>query len=174
MLTTATTAHTTAKAAEAVATGATATATGVDAAAQTAAAVAAIPVIAANKLATASYMELAAAAYFAAHAYIPFAGFGIAAGFVTAATAMTEAIGVMPFADGGVLYGPTLGLMGEYPGASHNPEVVAPLDKLRGMLQSNSVAVGGEFRVKGRDLVATIANETRITSKSGRRTNIKI
>lgn len=174
LLTTATTAHTTAKAAEAVATGASATATGVDAAAQTAAAAAAIPVIAANKLATASYMELAAAAYFAAHAYIPFAGFGIAAGFVTAATAMTEAIGVMPFAKGGVISGPTLGLMGEYPGASHNPEVVAPLDKLRGMLQSNSVAVGGEFRVKGRDLVATIANETRITSKSGRRTNIKI
>ena len=174
LLTTATTAHTTAKAAEAVATGATATATGVDAAAQTAAAVAAIPVIAANKLATASYMELAAAAYFAAHAYIPFAGFGIAAGFVTAATAMTEAIGVMPFADGGVIYGPTLGLMGEYPGASHNPEVVAPLDKLRGMLKSNSVAVGGKLVARGRELVAVIANETRITSKSGRRTNIKI
>ena len=174
LLTTATTAHTTATAAEAVATGATATATGVDAAAQTAAAVAAIPVIAANKLATASYMELAAAAYFAAHAYIPFAGFGIAAGFVTAATAMTEAIGVMPFADGGVISGPTLGLMGEYPGASHNPEVVAPLDKLRGMLQSNSVAVGGKLVARGRELVAVIANETRITSKSGRRTNIKI
>lgn len=174
LLTTATTAHTTAKAAEAVATGTTATATGVDSAAQTAAAVAAVPVIAANKLATASYMELAAAAYFAAHAYIPFAGFGIAAGFVTAATSMTEAIGVMPFADGGVLYGPTLGLMGEYPGASHNPEVVAPLDKLRGMLKSNSVAVGGKLVARGRELVAVIANETRITSKSGRRTNIKI
>ena len=174
MLTTATTAHTAAKTAEAVATGATATATGVDTAAQAAAAVAAIPVIAANKLATASYMELAAAAYFAAHAYIPFAGFGIAAGFVADATAMTEAIGVMPFANGGVISGPTLGLMGEYPGASNNPEVVAPLDKLRGMLKTNSVAVGGEFKVRGRDLVASIANETRITSKSGKRTSIKI
>jgi len=51
---------------------------------------------------------------------------------------------------------------------------VAPLDKLRGMLKSNNVAVGGEFRVKGRDLVATIANETRISSKSGHRTNIKL
>lgn len=96
MLSVATTAHTTAKTAESVAMG---VATG----AQTAEAVAAetnaaaqIPVIAANKLATASYMELAAAAYFAAHASIPFAGFGIASGFVTAATAMVQAIGVMP------------------------------------------------------------------------------
>lgn len=167
MLTTATTAHTTAKTAEAVATNAS---TG----AASAAAAATVPVIAANKSATASYMELAAAAYFAAHAYIPFAGFEIAAGFVAAATAVTESIGVTPFADGGVISGPTLGLMGEYPGASSNPEVVAPLDKLRGMLKTNSVAVGGEFKVRGRDLVASIANETRITSKSGKRTSIKI
>ena len=31
------------------------------------------------------------------------------------------------FADGGVVYGPTLGLVGEYAGASSNPEVIAPL-----------------------------------------------
>jgi len=174
LLTTATTAHAAAKTAEAVATGATATATGIDAAAQAAAAVAILPVIVANKLATASFMELASAEYFAAHASLPFVGFGIAAGFVAAATTITQGIGVMPFANGGVISGPTLGLMGEYPGASNNPEVVAPLDKLRGMLKSNNVAVGGEFRVKGRDLVATIANETRISSKSGHRTNIKL
>ena len=36
-----------------------------------------------------------------------------------------------PFADGGVVYGPTLGLVGEYPGARTNPEVIAPLDKLK-------------------------------------------
>ena len=95
-------------------------------------------------------MELAAAAYFAAHAYIPFAGFGIASGFVTAATAMVQAIGVMPFADGGIVSGPTVGLIGEYAGASNNPEVVAPLDKLRGML--NPVGEpGGEvvFKISG-------------------------
>lgn len=98
MLTTASTAHAAAKTGEAAATTATATAQGVETAAQTAAAVAMIPVIVANKLATASYMELASAMYFAAHASIPFAGFGIAAGFVSAATAMVEAVGVMPFA----------------------------------------------------------------------------
>ena len=105
MLTTASTAHAAAKTGEAAATTATATAQGVETAAQTAAAVAMIPVIVANKLATASYMELASAMYFAAHASIPFAGFGIAAGFVSAATAMVEAVGVMPFANGGVVSG---------------------------------------------------------------------
>lgn len=153
-----------------------------NAGAQTASAVAAeanaaaqIPVIAANKLATASFMELAAAAYFAAHAYIPFAGFGIASGFVTAATAMVQAIGVMPFADGGIVSGPTVGLIGEYAGASSNPEVIAPLDKLRGMLKPAGapVIVGGTLRASGRDLVCVLANETRIASKSGRKTNIK-
>ena len=55
---------------------------------------------------------MAAAAYFAAHAYIPFAGFGIAAGFVssmmaamTAQTAVSAAIAA--FADGGIISGST-------------------------------------------------------------------
>lgn len=34
------------------------------------------------------------------------------------------------FANGGIISGPTLGLMGEYAGAKNNPEVVAPLSKL--------------------------------------------
>ena len=176
MLSIATTAHTTAKTAESVAMG---VATG----AQTAEAVAAetnaaaqIPVIAANKLATASYMELAAAAYFAAHAFIPFAGFGIASVFVTAATAMVQAIGAMPFANGGIVSGPTVGLIGEYAGASNNPEVVAPLDKLRGMLNpaGEPVIIGGTLRAAGREIICVLANETRIASKSGKRTNIKL
>lgn len=162
---------TVAKTEEAVSTGAAVAAATAETAAQPAMAAALIPVIVANKAATASFMELAAASYFAAHAYIPFAGFGIATGFVAAATAATQAVGLMPFANGGIISGPTIGLMGEYPGASSNPEVVAPLDKLRGMLQTNSVAVGGEFKLSGRDLVAVLANETRLSS---RKTNIKI
>lgn len=105
LLTTATHAHTAAKAAEAVATGASTTATATDATGKAVDAAATIPVVAANKLATASFLELASASYFAAHAYIPFAGFGIAAGFVTAAVAMTEAVGMMAFATGGIVPG---------------------------------------------------------------------
>lgn len=172
MLTTASTAHAAAKTGEAAATTATATAQGVETAAQTSAAAAMIPVIVANKLATASYMELASAMYFAAHASIPFAGFGIAAGFVSAATAMVEAVGVMPFANGGVVSGPTLALVGEYAGASNNPEVIAPLDKLRSMIQPQG-GIGGKvrFEIEGRKLVGVISNTTRVAAKSGRKSN---
>lgn len=172
MLTTASTAHAAAKTGEAAATTATATAQGVETAAQTAAAVAMVPVIAANKLATASYMELAAAMFFAAHASIPFVGFGIASGFVSAATAMVETIGIMPFAKGGVVSGPTLALVGEYAGASNNPEVIAPLDKLRSMIQPQG-GIGGNvrFEIEGRKLVGVISNTTRVAAKSGRKSN---
>lgn len=172
MLTTASTAHAAAKTGEAAATTATATAQGVETAAQTAAAAAMVPVIAANKLATASYMELAAAMFFAAHASIPFVGFGIASGFVSAATTMVEAIGVMPFAKGGVVSGPTLALVGEYAGASNNPEVIAPLDKLRSMIQPQG-GIGGNvrFEIEGRKLVGVISNTTRVAAKSGRKSN---
>lgn len=175
MLTTASTAHAAAKTGEATAATATATAQTAETATQTAAAVAMIPVIAANKLATASYMELASAMYFAAHASIPFAGFGIAAGFVSAATAMVEAVGVMPFAKGGVVSGPTLALVGEYAGASNNPEVIAPLDKLRSMIQPQGADIGGKvrFEIEGRKLVGVISNETRIAAKSGKKSNFK-
>lgn len=37
-----------------------------------------------------------------------------------------EAPQIPTFANGGVLTGPTVGLMGEYPGASNNPEIVTP------------------------------------------------
>lgn len=175
MLTAASTAHAAAKTGEAAATTATATAQGVETATQEVAAAAIIPVIVANKLATASYMELASAMYFAAHASIPFAGFGIAAGFVSAATAMVQAIGVMPFANGGVVSGPTLALVGEYAGASNNPEVIAPLDKLRSMIQPQGAGIGGNvrFEIEGRKLVGVISNETRLAAKSGRKSNIK-
>ena len=134
MLRVVTVAHTSAKTAESAAIGMATGAQAAEAVAAEGAAAAQLPVIAANKLATASYMELAASSFFAAHAAIPFAGFGIAAGFSTAAVSMVEAIGVTPFAEGGVVSGPTVGLIGEYAGATRNPEVVAPLDRLRGMI----------------------------------------
>jgi hypothetical protein len=47
---------------------------------------------------------------------------------------------VTAFANGGMVYGPTNALIGEYSGAKNNPEVVAPLNKLRGMLGGNNFA----------------------------------
>jgi hypothetical protein len=57
------------------------------------------------------------------------------------------------FADGGIVSGPTYGLMGEYPGAKHNPEVVAPLDKLKSMIGGGG---NGEFVLRGNDLVLAL------------------
>ncbi len=167
MLSMATTAHTAAKSAEATAIGVSSGAQTAEAMTSEAAAAAQIPVIAANKLATASYMELAAAAYFAAHASIPFAGFGIASGFVASATAMVEAIGVMPFADGGIVSGPTIGLIGEYAGAKNNPEVIAPLDKLRNLIEPKD-SIGGKvtFHIAGRTLVGILEKETNLKNRS--------
>lgn len=91
-------------------------------------------------------------------------------------TAIVSSVKSLPaFANGGIVSGPTVGLIGEYAGASNNPEVVAPLGKLRGMLNpvGAPVIVGGTLRASGRDLVCVLANETRIASKSGLRTNIK-
>lgn len=80
------------------------------------------------------------------------------------------------FADGGVVSGPTLALVGEYAGAGSNPEVIAPLDRLRTMLNPPVGAQLGavRFEIEGRRLVGVLANETRTASKSGRRSGIVV
>lgn len=77
-------------------------------------------------------------------------------------TAVVAQFARMPkFAEGGMVYGPTLGLFGEYAGASTNPEVVAPLDRLRSLIGETS---GGdahvEFSIKGRRLVGVMERES--------------
>ena len=66
---------------------------------------------------------------------------------------------IAAFANGGIVSGPTLGLMGEYAGARSNPEVIAPLDRLKNMIgdrQAQQVNVGGEFKLQGQDLVVAL------------------
>ena len=61
-----------------------------------------------------------------------------------------------------------MGLVGEYPGARQNPEVIAPLNKLQGMIgksrEGGNINVTGEVRVDGQDLLIAIerANETAV------------
>jgi hypothetical protein len=74
--------------------------------------------------------------------------------------------GPREFAKGGIVSTPTLGLVGEYPGARSNPEVIAPLDKLKSMIGergASHVQVGGQFTLKGQDLVVALqrANNNR-------------
>lgn len=59
--------------------------------------------------------------------------------------------GATPMADGGIVSGPSHILAGEYPGAKSNPEVIAPLSKLKGMMGGGNLSA----RVSGRDLLFT-------------------
>ena len=70
------------------------------------------------------------------------------------------------FANGGIVSSPTLGLVGEYSGARSNPEVIAPLDRLKsipGDTGGGNVNVSGQFRLDGQDLVVALerANKQR-------------
>lgn len=51
------------------------------------------------------------------------------------ATMISTVKSMAAFADGGIVSGKTFGLVGEYPGASTNPEVISPLDKLKDLLK---------------------------------------
>jgi uncharacterized membrane protein len=72
-------------------------------------------------------------------------------------SSMKKGPSVPAFAEGGIVSGPTLGLMGEYPNARSNPEVIAPLDKLKGMLKSNdSSGFVASTSIQGRDLAIVL------------------
>lgn len=64
------------------------------------------------------------------------------------------------FATGGVISGPTLALVGEYAGASNNPEVIAPLSKLKALIEPSSSLNGLrlETKIKGKDLYIALRN----------------
>jgi hypothetical protein len=63
------------------------------------------------------------------------------------------------FANGGIISGPTMGLMGEYPGAASNPEVVAPLDKLKDLIGGGTGTL--EARISGNDLLILMNKASR-------------
>jgi hypothetical protein len=71
---------------------------------------------------------------------------------------------VKKFADGGIISGPTMGLMGEYPGARTNPEVVAPLDKLKDMIGGGG---GGTFMLRGQDLLLSVNRAQKASNLKG-------
>jgi hypothetical protein len=75
------------------------------------------------------------------------------------------------FADGGIVSGPVNALVGEYAGARSNPEVIAPLDKLKSMLGDS---VGGDMRsiqvegkIKGQDIILQNARATNYRNRRG-------
>ena len=100
-----------------------------------------------------------------AMASIPYVGPILA---IAAVASILATLATLPkFANGGLVYGPTVGLMGEYSGASNNPEVIAPLNKLRSLLGEGG---GGrsevKFRIEGRELVGIMNKQNNIYTRS--------
>jgi hypothetical protein len=90
---------------------------------------------------------------------------GIAA--VAAGTALKSKINnnkATAFANGGIVSGPTMGLVGEYPGAQSNPEVIAPLDKLKEMIGGGG---GGMFVLRGQDLLLSVNRAQKASNLKG-------
>ncbi len=98
-------------------------------------------------------------------ASIPWVGAAMA---VAAAASMIAAFAAIPkFASGAIAYGPTLGMFGEYAGAASNPEVVAPLNRLRSLLGADAAGARElKFKIAGRDLVAVYDRRRNLVGRS--------
>ncbi len=130
----------------------------------------AIPTIlslaAAQNVQATSNTAAAATGAASSQASIPYVGPILA---VAAVASVLAALANLPkFAGGGLMYGPTLGIMGEYAGAANNPEVVAPLSKLRQLITTDGDGLGGKvvFRQKGRVLEGVLEREKRYRNRS--------
>lgn len=117
-----------------------------------------------KKEATAN-VEAAATGAASSVASIPLVGAVMA---VAAVASVIAALASLPkFASGAVVYGPTLGLMGEYAGASSNPEVIAPLSKLQGLIGGQQGRSEVKFRIEGRELVGILNKQSNINRRNG-------
>jgi len=67
-------------------------------------------------------------------------------------------LNIPKFAKGGIVYGETLATVGEYAGAINNPEVIAPLDKLRDMISPITPDFGDvKFVIEQNQLVGILS-----------------
>lgn len=97
-------------------------------------------------------------------ANIPVVGPALAVAAV--ASVVAALMSIPKFAKGGLAYGPTLGLFGEYSGAANNPEVVAPLDRLRSLIGDTGTGGQVEFRIQGRELVGILNKQNHIDRRN--------
>ena len=107
---------------------------------------------------------VAQAAILSAIMNILFPGLGGAGGAFSFRKILGGSLGIPGLASGGLVTGPTMALVGEGSGTSlSNPEVVAPLDKLRSMLDGGMYQSGlvAETRIQGSDLLLSIERAER-------------
>jgi len=74
----------------------------------------------------------------------------VMAGLLAAGIGIMNRVQIPALAEGGLAYGPTTALIGDNRNARIDPEVVAPLSKLRDMMGGNQVEVFG--RISGNDI----------------------
>ncbi len=90
---------------------------------------------------------------------------GMITGGIVAASGLAQisTIRSTPLAKGGIAYSPVNALVGEYAGARSNPEVIAPLDKLKSILGGTG---GGRvvFEIAGTNLVGILNKQAKIDS----------
>ena len=92
----------------------------------------------------------------------PIAAIAVGA-LVAAQIAMIAATPIPKFADGGIVSAPTLGIMGEYSTAKTNPEVIAPLDRLKSMIGDTGQNIVVTGRLRGNDIY--FSNENAATNR---------
>ena len=102
-------------------------------------------------------MEQAAASAMASTAGIPFAGVALGAAAVASIIGVMKSLPML--AEGGVVTGPTVAMIGEA-----GKEAVIPLDKLNDFVDvaPREVRVRGEIKASGKDLVVTIDNYNKV------------
>lgn len=66
---------------------------------------------------------------------------------------------VPAYANGGVITSPTLGLIGEYAGASNNPEIVTPTNLLREIVAEGNSELASVYVQVGRQIISAIENK---------------
>ena len=84
------------------------------------------------------------------------------------AAIIAAATNIPKLENGGVVYGNSIVNVGEYAGASSNPEIIAPLSKLKEYIspkESNAIAGNVTFKIRGQELVGILSNYNKKTNK---------
>ena len=73
--------------------------------------------------------------------------------------------GAVKLAKGGLAFGPTSAIVGDNPAARTDPEVIAPLSKLKDYLNPGGGAMIAEARISGNDLLILVNNAERANNR---------
>ena len=93
---------------------------------------------------------------------------GAAGGAVVGALfqgAVNKLSGIAKLAKGGLAFGPTTAIVGDNPAARTDPEVIAPLSKLKDYLNPGGGAMIAEARISGNDLLILVNNAERANNR---------